>query len=98
MPFVGSFAVGTVPGCVHDSERHIAAGLDELDYLAVQRVRHLLTVHLDDDVTLAHTRTVGRTTRPANQSIKTSLKILSLKVATSIFGAYYSIHFDWAPD
>jgi hypothetical protein len=43
---------------VDNSKGHIAAGLDKLDDLSVERIRHLLTVHLDDDVTLAHAGTM----------------------------------------
>jgi hypothetical protein len=53
-----------LPGSVNDSEGHIAAGLDQLDDLSVQGVRHLLTIHLDDDISLTHARAVGRPTRP----------------------------------
>jgi hypothetical protein len=43
---------------VDNCEGHIAAGLDKFDDLSVERVRHLLTIHLDDDVTLAHAGTM----------------------------------------
>lgn len=50
------------PAAGDDSERHVAARLDELDHVSVAGLCDLLTIDLDDDIPGPHAGPVAGTT------------------------------------